>query len=727
MAENRFAKYLAGAENTGTAPVSGNRFAKYVAPEMALDYDKPITELRKDIEKLPPTSQEEAFKLYARRYVEKERQAGFQPLPEAALGIPLIGGWLDEAAAAVESIPNVVSRAVKTIQPGVPEVGGRYDENLAIQRERMRQSEAANPALAATSQIAAGITTGGPIFSRIPAAATTAGRITQGVAVGAPLGFAEGFSRGEGSVGDRIDRGTTEAGVGAVVGGALPIAGALATRAYGAVADAVSPQITRMRFGPEAAADEIIARRMAAEGSSALGKMTDLNQGRRSAQLNSNSRATLPEALVDSSDEMQRLGGSVYRAGGEAGNLMRTNLETRQRGPANPYEPQPAGAPQGQMNRVIDATERALLIRTADSARRTDAAIMRQQAQEGRRLYTQAYQQSQAFDLQPVLDGLALQAQQYPRPFRARLNRALELFRDDSTPQRMPVNTVARFDAAKKALDDEIEKAQRAGSNNLVRLLTEFKNDLLGAVHANGRNAVYAQARQTWGSAAENRQAIELGRAALRENSEVSIEQFRDLTEGQQRLFRIGFVESLRNAMGTKKPGNDVTQLFQQRRVQELMSEIIPTPNSRNAVYANRPQRFGDIMAREERMVQTRNQVLGGSPTAQRQQDDAALAGDALTTMWNRFRSAPSLFNVGMEAVGSGLQRVFGYRQDVAVQIARRLLETNPQERARYLRRLQRQYGPDAFTEFARFVDQANQGLARSAPAAISEQRDGAR
>jgi len=291
----------------------------------------------------------------------------------------------------------------------------------------------------------------------------------------------------------------------------------------------------------------------------------------------------------------------------------------------------------------------------------------------------------------------------------------------------MPVNNIRRFDAAKRQLDDMIEKAQRAGENNLARELVMFKNALLERVHEGGKNPLYQQARDAWGSAAENREAIELGRAALRENSEVSVEQYRELSSGQQQLFRIGFLESLRNALGTKRPGQDVTHLFQQRRVRELMAEIIPRSRDRGAVFANRPERFGNLIEREARMVQTRNAVLGNSMTAQRQMDDIQFAGDTLASMWNRFRSSPSLFNMGIEAIGLGIQRIFGYNQRVALELARSLLETNPERRNQILRRLARRGGPDRFARFADLVDRSANALAVSTAGPLIEAEAGQR
>jgi hypothetical protein len=122
--------------------------------------------------------------------------------------------------------------------------------------------------------------------------------------------------------------------------------------------------------------------------------------------------------------------------------------------------------------------------------------------------------------------------------------------------------------------------------------------------------------------------------------------------------------------------------------------------------------------------VQTNNVAMGGSQTAQRGMDDMTFTGDALAGMWNRFRSSPSLFNMGIEAIGVGIQRVFGYRQDVALALARRLLETDPTARNQILRRLSRRGGPDRFARFADHVDRSGNALIGAAqPALITDQR----
>lgn len=680
--------------------------------EYGLDLTKGDDEVRAGIARLPETEKHRAHDIWAEHRV---RKFGMPNLPDAAGGIPIVGPYLDEATAGLQAGLNLITNG---------RIGMPYDEALAFERARKRAEDAKYPAAGPLVRFAAGVATGGPVLSRVAQAATLAGRAGQGALIGGTIGAAEGFGAGEGSFGDRLRHAADSAQTGAALGAVLPVATAGATRAVGAVTDLVSPTFTRLRRGPAEAADEILARRIADEGASPAAKRLDLQSGQQTARLAPNSQAALPETIADTSDAMRRLTGSVYRQGGEAGDYVREQLTRRQRGPENPYAPRPqGGGPDGQMARVMDTTERALLLRSSGSAYQTEQRIMREQAAEGRRLYDQArregFDPANAFDIQPAIDGLALTAQQYPGAFRARLLRAVNLFRDDS-PQRWPVNTIERFDAAKKALDDMIQQAQRGGQGNLVRELSQFRGNLLEHVHMGGKNTAYAEARQAWGSAAENREAIQLGRDALREGSEVAAEQYRQLTRGQQQLFRLGFLDSLRGQLSTKRPGNDVTQLFQQQRVQELMNEIIPRPAGRTAVFSNRGERFGEVMRREGRMVQTNNEVLGNSKTAQRHQDDLQFAGNTLAGMWDRFRSSPSLFNMGVEAIGAGIQRVFGYNQAVALQLAHRLLETDPTARNQLLRRLATRGGPDVFQRFADHLDRSANVVTGSAAGVLA-------
>lgn len=459
--------------------------------------------------------------------------------------------------------------------------------------------------------------------------------------------------------------------------------------------------------GADDVADAVIAGRLQRSGQSAETVAEDLAAGQRSARLDSNSNATLPETIADTSQDMQRLTGSAYRTGGEAGEIIKPALEARQRGPANFYADRVNDAPQGQIERIIDDFDRALGVKSSKGARATSTELEAAQKAKADELYKKARDNSEPFDLENVATAWHLKAQQYQGDFRKKLTSAIDLFTQPAGSfTRFGANNVTRFDNAKKVLDDMIEnsKGEFGKATNLTRELTGLKNDLIAEVHKGGKNKYYQQARDEFGSAAENREAIELGRKALREDSEVSVETYRSLTPAQQKLFRIGMRDSVRLTMATKKPGDNATLPFQQRRVRELLDEVIPTPKKKGAEFADRAERFGDIMRREERMSETRNRVLGNSATAERVGDDAEFASDALSRALTGGRS---MVNMGLELVGSGLQKAFGYRRDVAASLARKLMDSNPETRAATLEAIRAQQSPQAFSAFSEGIQKA--------------------
>ena len=498
---------------------------------------------------------------------------------------------------------------------------------------------------------------------------------------------------------------------GAVARVAEPITEPL-MQAAGRLSTQVAARMPRSLTGSTAddVADRVIAGRLQRSGQSAGTVAEDLEAGQRSARLGSNSQAVLPEMLADTSDNMQRLTGSVYRTGGEASEIVKPRLEGRQKGPANFYADRVDDMPQGQIERVIDDFDRALEIKSSKGSRATAQELITNQKAKANELYGKARANSEAFDLDPVNTGWRMKAMQYQGDFKSKMDSAIDLFsRPAGSFKRFDVDTVERFDNAKKVLDDMIERSKEMGKpTNLTRELTLYKKDLIGKVEEGGKNKFYRQAREEFGTDADDLEALDLGKTALREDSAVTLDDFRALTPAQKKLFRIGMRDALRLKYATSKPGDNATLPLQQRRVREILSEAIPTPRAKNAEFADRAKRFGDLMQREERMNQTRNVVLGGSPTGQRLADDAEFASDTLSRM---VTSSRSFLNMGLELVGTQLQKVFGYRRDVAAALARKLTSTDPAERAATLEAIRAAQTPQAFSAFA-------EGISRAVPRA---------
>lgn len=781
-----FATADAGGEGSGgvrLTPVDHDPFAAPKAKQFGIDWSRPTEEVRAEVAKLGPQDREDALRQWADAYVAKERgthkadddsttwvgPVGWGPNGPAVRG-PGIGDTVRNVARGTllgtfaDELNAVTNAGLHKVTGG--KHGAPYDESVAYQRATDRAIDEESPVMSTATQLAGGLATGAPVANAvIGTGKTLLSRGARGAGLGAGYGYVAGIGNAEGDFGDRQEAGTQGAAFGATLGAALPVLTSAATYGAGKVVESVAPQVARWRHGPDASAETILAQRMRREGATPLGVADDLAQGKAATQVGrGQSFAEIPETIADTSNSMQRLTGSVYRAGGEAGNLVKGQLDARQRGPQNPYAPK-AGEPPGQMAQTMDALDRALGISTSKGAYRTEQQVLKEMKDGADVFYKASRDKSEPFDLQPAFDAMAFKIQQYPPPFASELSRALSLFVNpghtkantamaaitkglDDLPNvaneaqyknvmarisqgmsviqgkdgaaaaaRFPVDDIRRFDNAKKALDRMIEKA--SAEPTMKRELVDFKNALLAQVHApdasgQPRNLMYQKGRDTYVEGYAQRDALDLGRKALNENSEVTIDQIRGLDEGQKKMVRIGLREAVRNRMASMKPGSDVTQIFQQQRMQEILNELIPG--------RTRPERFGEYMRRQQRMLATRNKAIGGSETAERGQDDIDFSASVLSQMWNRFKNAPSLKGALIESVGAGLQSALAFRQDVASALAKRLLETDSNRQMAILASIQKRMGPDKFAEFTDQLDRNLYAVTRAGSVQASAQ-----
>jgi hypothetical protein len=699
-----------------------------------LDTSLPTEGIRAQIAQMPEQHRAAAMRQWQEGKVKEDKAHLSLSNNPVATGLrqftrgTVTGSFLDEADAALNSVTHSVTGG----KAGVP-----YEEALEYNRARNRADDADSGWYGTGAKVAGGFASGGPIVKWLMKnAKSKVGKLASLVGAGGTAGATYGFGEGEG-LEDRLNQAETGAKWGAGLSLALPIAGKGGAFALQKGADYLPAVKARLPISKvsdaDSVADQWLGSKIRRSGTTPQQIEADLAEGQRNARLGSNSKlgykdvnednVLLPEMIGDTSDTLRRLMGSVYRTGNEAGEIVKGRLEKRQRGPDNFYAPRTDQTPQGQIERVLDSYDRAMQIRTKGSARQNEKAIIAEQKSKGDRLYKEARGGSEPFDLTPVIQKLDATVQTYPPPFAAKLLAARDLFvrpvKVKGQTLTQPVDNVTLFDNAKKALDDMIASAKKS-EPNLARELTKLKNELLEQVHApsaNGgprKNVKYQEARDTWGSEAENLEAIELGRRALKEDSDVSVEMFRELNPAQQKLFRIGMRDAIRRAYGGKDTGADVTRLFDQRRVKELLAEAIPRTKKKTGVFADRPERFGDVMRREGRMVQTRNKVLGNSETAGRQADDMEFASDALGQVLTGGRTVA---NFALEAIGATLSKFFGYRADVAKALAERLTTTDPAARAQVLTQIQQHMGPSKFAAFVKHLGQTA-GLAAT-PAAL--------
>lgn len=618
----------------------------------------------------------------------------------AARGLPVAGAYIDEAVGGLASLLGYDGdKATETVR-AMDDVS---EENYG----------ASNTLGRVVGGLAGGYGVGANVVRQGAPLLVNAAR--SGLAASL-VGAAHEFGEGEGRD-DRLDRAESGAKWGAGLGVALPLAGnAIARPVAWGVDKLVGDRLSQVGRSAEDAADAILLSKIQRSGQEPKDIMDHLEKGRYASQLNgggdSASIANLPETIADSSEALQRFTGAVYRQGDEGAEIISKALERRQKGPLSKFSPNEQDMP-GQIEDVSDAFDRALLIKSAGSARKTEKALVAEQRAEAGKLYRKAFKNSEPFDISRVLTDTRFHASEYAGKINKKLNKAVDLFYRGKN--RMIVSDIRLFDNSKKELDDMISKAR----GNEKRELAEFKTRLLDAVHkVDGKgqpvaNLGYKEAREQWGSSAEMQDAIAMGRKAFRDDSEDVLEVFQTMSPGQQRMFRIGASDGLRLALARKGRGHDVTKILDERRVIEVLRKIIPETKGTKGVYSDRTERFGDYINRQENMVRTRNIVKGGSPTSRNDADDLDLNVSSLKQQFDRVRNLPGVGLIG-EAVVIGLNTVLGYSKANSARLAKLLVESSPERQAQILQRLQDKVGKGRYEKFIRELDRVSAGLAAS-------------
>jgi hypothetical protein len=635
-----------------------------------------------------------------------------------------------------------------------------YDDALKDERAKVESFRNENPGTALAAELAGSFATPGLGLAAgaIKPAATVLGKIAQGSKLGAGFGGAYGFASSEGGGGNLLDqayeRGTgalTGAAVGAGLGAALPAASGIIGGTARKVSDFAAPAIARHTKGVDAAADTVMTQRMAEAGDSPQALRAQIEEAKRVGTFygggRSASRTDTPLGIADLSPAMQKLAGSASRSSGEANARAEAFIGTRQTGvtPKNagaaqfadeggvvhrsPFAPLSREAePAGQYERVKDALTRSMTLEDKDfhkfgnNAYRTEQAMMKALKTEADKLYGEARTAAQNFNVQPVIrpvvEKYANAVLDMPVGEATLVKRALRQF---TTGNGQLVTSLDGFDKAKRVLDGLMGRAQNAGDKNAVRILKGIKDDMVGAVDAVPNQQIgekYKAARNYFSSQMEMKDAIDLGRQAFKENSDVVADQFRNLSEGQQKLFRLGLIESFEANIGRSKRTNDVTQIFETPRIQDLLRTVVPRTETatgrakKGAVYADRPERLGDLLANEKAMVKSRDKILGGSQTAERVGDDMKFTRQGLSQMITNLRTGGGVTGVVMEAAAAGLNKIFGMREDVAAEVGRRLFTAKPQEIEAILQRLEQAAPQQAGQFYALLSNMAVAGTA---------------
>jgi len=686
----------------------------------------------------------------------------------AALAAPKTGMLTDADVAAMASKPEQSYEAglLRTlIGQGAAmgwgdEIMGRLRQLAGEDYETARDDERAkvaafkkeNPKAALGAELGGAFLTPGLglLGGALKPAATVGAKMWQGTKLGAGVGALAGAGAAET---DTLEGAKHGAMVGGVLGGGLSGAGAVIGNAITKTLDTAAPTLARTgakltgHANPEeAAADATLKSWLRNSGDSPASLRKFFDDVEQASRFNSNSITDLPVVLADASPGLQKLAGSVVRGNPEGAKIGEAVLGARQTGVTprgeladiatsagishrNPLAPRETGQePTGMFERIGDALKRAFTIADKDhhkfgeTAYRTEQAMMARLKQESSKLYGEAKAASNGVDvgqtIGPIIKQMLDDTASMQTTGASLIKKALRLF---TTGDGKLVTDLHGFDQGKKALDSLISKMRNPTQPDKYgeMILTDLKNKLLGAVDSiptNGVGDKYKAARNYFSSEMEMKDALDLGRKAWREDAQVAADQIKELTEGQQKLFRLGLHDAYMSNKGTSSRAADVTRIFETPRMQEILEASIPRSEKSTAVFANRPERFGDLVGVEKTMSATKNKVFGNSMTAERLADDARLGRATIGEMFDRYRSSPSLFAIGMEIVSTGLNKVFGFRDDVAKELARRLFTADKTQREAILARIEQSWGSDRIGALSKWMGALTEATSAAIP-----------
>jgi hypothetical protein len=530
-----------------------------------------------------------------------------------------------------------------------------YAEALRRVDMANQQEKAANPILDIGSQVAGGIA------ATVPVAATATGarllgitgptlgaRVGMSAASGAALSGADSVARG-GDVSDAIGG----AVAGGVIGGAVPAIAAGAKAAAKPVVDAI-----RGRADPAGYAGRKIAERLAS------------------------SNMTLPQAA----NKMEASGLSLVDVSGKSGrDLLRASANIP--GKAKDAINKTITLRQfGQGDRIKGVVREVLA--DPDGFITAGDKLSKAWSQVGGEVYEPALAKKvvwtdrlKQFVDEPIFKrGLAqgvkiqrLESLAEGKPFNP-VDYAITGFNEAGDPIISGVPNMRTLNVAKKGID---------------AIIGEMKNPLTGKLTEEGRatnmvqkaflaeidrwNPDYQKARSVWGGFAKVKEALDFGqKEAMTLSPEAVAKTFKEMSTAEQQAARIGIADAIRkrvDAAGFTQ--NALLRFFSNRQNVGVLKAAFPDQETFTA--------FRKEMFNEARRRATYDAVKGNSTTAAQMAEmvDAGGLADGVRNVGTALSGRPVA--AIMDYVGSRLKMLGGFTPEVASQVSKRLLSTNPE------------------------------------------------
>lgn len=532
--------------------------------------------------------------------------------------------------------------------------GPRYEQELARVRAGIKQYEEQYPVRAFAGEAIGGL---GPTIAGLLAAPFTGGtsavvptartaqmatripgltsQILRGTGIGAATGAISGAGTSEGGLEDRTLGALLGTVTGGVFGGATPaVTSAIGagTRRVGEAAGILQPPDATRK------AQEILARSIAREG------LTPEQLAARQAETVRRLGAR-DETLAD-------IGGEGVRRLARGAMAIPQAAETEAR--------------QMLTERMVDAGPRIIkdiTELTAVGARDLDdvaADIINRRSLLAEPFYTQARAAGQVESF--TIDNLLRKSKDIQQAISNA--RRLPQFAD------LPDNDMVMLDKAYKYVGDLANTAKQSGERERFRDLDALRVQLRDAITE--KVPVYGKALETFSGESTLLDALNSGREKFLRKTPAEIrrelDQFKD--EGQQQMYRLGAIQTLRDEIyGMRETADVASKFLNDRNMKDRFKLIFNSVGEYETFIKN--------LQREQSMARTRGMIEGGSPTTRIAQEVAELQGPAPSEIISAGTQMArgDLMGGGARMLGQLVPRMQGIDANVAEQLTRSVLD----------------------------------------------------
>jgi len=532
--------------------------------------------------------------------------------------------------------------------------GPRYEQELARVREGIKQYEEAYPVRAFVGEAVGSLvpTVAGLIaapFTGGTSAAVTGARVGQqaakipgllsqvkrGTVSGGTTGVLSGVGGAEGGLESRVLGGVVGGLTGGTLGAATPVATnvlGIGARKVGETVGVVKPQDATQK------AQEILARKIAQEG------LTPEQLAARQAET-VRTLGARDETLAD-------IGGEAVRRLARGAMAIPQAAETDARQMLT--ERAVAAGP-----RIIkDITDL-----TAVGARDLDEVasdIITRRSNLATPFYEQARAAGQVESF--AIDNLLRKSKDIQQAISNA--RRLPQYAD------LPDNDMNMLDKAYKYVGDLADMAKQSGEKERFRDLDALRTQLRAAI--TDKVPVYGKALDTFSGESALLDALNSGREKFLRKSPAEIQ--REIAslkdEGQQQMYRLGAIQTLRDEIyGMRETADVASKFLNDRNMKDRFKQIFNSTGEYEAFIKN--------LQREQSMARTRGMIEGGSPTARIGQEIAEIQGPAPSEIISAGAQMArgDILGGGTNLLRQLVPRMQGLDENVAEQITRSVLD----------------------------------------------------